>query len=71
MKHAGNNSTLKERYYLDISTLVIDEKERRKGYGKLLLSAAENFAREQNIFDIQLNVWGCNSDANAFYEKYD
>ncbi len=69
VKHAGNNSTLKDRYYLEISTLVIDEKERRKGYGEQLLLAAENFAREQNIFDIQLNVWDCNSNANAFYQK--
>ncbi|PZM87371.1 MAG: hypothetical protein DLD55_01645 [candidate division SR1 bacterium] len=71
VKHAGNGSTLKERDYLEISTLVIDEKERRKGYGEQLLLAVENFAREQNIFDIQLNVWGCNSNANAFYQKQD
>ena len=54
---------------LYIDDLCVDENHRRKHIGEALLKHVEQFAKENNFYNIELNVWECNPSAKAFYEK--
>jgi GNAT superfamily N-acetyltransferase len=40
-----------------------------QGYGKKLMEAVKDLAREKGIFTIALDVWTFNTQAKAFYQK--
>ena len=52
-----------------ISDLVIDENNRGKGIGTLLMEKVKETAKENNVDRIQLNVSSYNTDAVKLYEK--
>ena len=54
---------------LYIDDLCVDEAMRGKHIGKLLYSAALDFAREHGCYKLTLNVWSCNESAMMFYES--
>ena len=54
---------------LYIDDLCVDETMRGKHIGKLLYSAALDFAREHGCYNLTLNVWSCNESAMMFYES--
>ena len=54
---------------LYIDDLCVDEAMRGKHIGKLLYSAALDFAREHGCYNLTLNVWSCNESAMMFYES--
>ena len=54
-------------YYID--DLCVDAKARRGGIGRALLAYCRREAAELGCTGVELNVWACNRDAVAFYEK--
>ena len=63
-----NNSVLTDIKTLYIDDLCVDENMRGKHIGKQLYEAAVKFAKENNCYNLTLNVWSCNSSAMKFYE---
>ena len=64
-----NNSVLTDIKTLYIDDLCVDEKMRGKNIGKKLYNAAIDLAKENNCYNVTLNVWSCNASALRFYEK--
>ena len=60
--------TFKQKY-VDIKELGTDEKCQGKGYGKQLINAVKEYAKQHNIKRVQLNVWTFNEGALKFYDK--
>lgn len=63
-----------DRVLTDIKTLYIDdicvdENARRQHVGRRLYEAVLAYARECGCYNVTLNVWACNPDAQAFYES--
>ncbi len=52
---------------LYIDDICVDESARRKGVGRALYEAVTAHARALNCYNVTLNVWSFNSDAQAFY----
>lgn len=67
-QHIGN-SILTDIKTLYIDDLCIDEPLRGNHIGKELYEAAVNLARENECYNLTLNVWSCNESALRFYEK--
>ncbi|MBE6903304.1 MAG: GNAT family N-acetyltransferase [Ruminococcaceae bacterium] len=63
-----NNSVLTDIKTLYIDDLCVDEKMRGKHIGKELYEAVVEFAKENNCYNLTLNVWSCNPSALRFYE---
>ena len=53
---------------LYIDDLCVDETIRGKHIGKTLYEAVLAFAKEQDCYNVTLNVWTCNESAMKFYE---
>ena len=58
-----------EQKYVDIKELGTDENCQGKGYGKQLINAVKEYAKQHNIKRVQLNVWTFNEGALKFYDK--
>lgn len=63
----------KDNVLTDIKTLYIDdicvdENSRGKGVAKALYGFAKDFAKSENCYNITLNVWAGNDNAQKFYE---
>lgn len=54
---------------LEIQRVYIKEKYQKSGLGKLMVSKAEEIAKENNKNKIWLGVWEKNENAIGFYEK--
>ena len=54
---------------LYIDDLCVEEKARGKHIGRQLYEFVLNFARQQNCYNVTLNVWACNKTAIQFYEN--
>lgn len=64
----------KDNVLTDIKTLYIDdicvdENHRGRGVAKALYMYTEAFAKEENCYNITLNVWQGNENACKFYES--
>ena len=64
-----NNSVLSDIKTLYIDDLCVDENLRGKHIGKDLYEAAVSLARDNECYNLTLNVWSCNSSAMKFYES--
>ena len=64
-----NNSVLTDIKTLYIDDLCVDENLRGKHIGKELYQAAVKFAKENDCYNLTLNVWSCNPSAIRFYES--
>ncbi len=64
-----NNSVLTDIKTLYIDDLCVDEKLRGKHIGRQLYDAAVKLAKENNCYNLTLNVWSCNQSALRFYES--
>ena len=58
----------------DITTLYIDdlcvyENLRGRHIGRALYEHVLSFAKENGCYNVTLNVWGCNAEAQKFYQK--
>lgn len=55
--------------YLLIDQISVRPEAQGSGVGAALMAQAEALAREQGVSRIQLDSWGFNSGAHAFFEK--
>lgn len=67
IKNHKNIPLLQERTYIDIDTICVLKEYRKQWIWKILLSEVEDWARDNDILDIQLNVREFNNDAKNFY----
>lgn len=51
-----------------VEIIAVDEAERGRGIGRLLMESAATWARERGIGELELTVYEFNADAIAFYE---
>lgn len=54
---------------LYVDDLCVDKSARGQGIGKALMQKATEEARALGCYNLDLNVWACNTDAIRFYEK--
>ncbi|WP_067497671.1 N-acetyltransferase [Actinoplanes sp. TFC3] len=52
-----------------IYDIEVDESQRRRGYGRAIMRAAEQFCRSREVVSVGLNVHGGNTGARALYEE--
>lgn len=69
MKEILNNKIMKNRKVLHIEDICVDEGYQKKGIGKKLYNQIVQLAKEKNIDNIELMVWGFNENATKFYEN--
>lgn len=63
-----DDEIFRSRRYLYVDELMVAGAYRGRGIGRRLMEAAEGWARERGIEEIELNVWERNVGAIAFYE---
>ncbi len=63
-----NDNILTDVRTLYIDDLCVDEKKRGLHIGKQLYEYVVDFAKENNFYNLTLNVWSCNESAMKFYE---
>lgn len=68
-KQEKDNSVLTDIKTLYIDDICVDEQNRRKHIGKMLYEHVLKYARENEFYNVTLNVWKCNPDAIKFYES--
>ena len=59
-----------DKKILSVSELVVEEKQRSKGIGKLLLDKIKTIAKQEKCDNIELNCWSFNIGAMNFYKDY-
>lgn len=67
-QHVGDN-ILTDVKSLYIDDLCVDEQCRGQHIGRALYNHVVAFARASGCYNVTLNVWSCNTSAQAFYEK--
>lgn len=67
-QHIDNN-ILTDVKTLYIDDLCVDENCRGRHIGKQLYEYVINYAKENQCYNVTLNVWACNESALRFYEK--
>jgi len=55
--------------YLMVDQISVKPEAQGIGVGKALIKQAEGLAKEWNVSRIQLDSWGFNTNAHAFFEK--
>ena len=68
IKHE-NSRLLTDIKTLYIDDICVDENARGKGIATQIYKYVESFARENNYYNITLNVWEINPTAKRFYDK--
>lgn len=63
-----NHEIMTDVRTLYIDDLCVDEQLRGQHIGKRLYEYVVNFAKEQNFYNVTLNVWCLNENAMKFYE---
>ncbi|MEI3394542.1 MAG: GNAT family N-acetyltransferase [Clostridia bacterium] len=69
IKEVINHINLKNSKVLWIEELCVDENNRGKGIGKILINNAKEIAKDLKCERLELNCWEANKDAITFYEK--
>lgn len=67
-KQHKNDSILTDIKTLYIDDLCVDENSRGQHIGENLYNAVVSFAKDNNCYNLTLNVWNCNPNAMKFYE---
>ena len=65
--HIIKFNTLYYKSMANIQGMVVSKEYQRKGYGKELMNAAENWARKRNIEMVRLNSGFVRPEAHEFY----
>jgi GNAT superfamily N-acetyltransferase len=63
----GENVLRRPLTYVYVNHVCVAAAHRRHGIGRALIAAAEAWAREEGVDGVQLDVWGFNADAQAFF----
>lgn len=69
IQRVKDDRLLTDRTTLYLDDLCVDERARRQGVGTALYRFVEDYARSSGCRSVTLNVWACNPDALAFYER--
>lgn len=69
IREISNNRIMKKRKILHIEDICVHENYQKKGIGKKLYDQIIQLAKEKNIDNIELMVWGFNKNAIKFYES--
>lgn len=69
IKEISDNKIMKNRRILHIENICVDENHQKNGIGKKLYEQIVELAKEKNIDNIELMVWGFNENAIKFYEN--
>lgn len=64
-----NHNTLTDVKTLYIDDLCVDENCRGLHIGKQLYEYVLSYAKQEDCYNVTLNVWSCNESAMKFYEK--
>lgn len=70
-KQEVNNSNLTDIKTLYIDDLCVDELERGKHIGTKLYNYVCEYAKENDYYEVTLNVWADNTKALKFYQSLD
>lgn len=65
-----NNPSMRYRKQLQIEAICVDEKNRGKGMGKILLNKVKEFGKENDCTDLYLTVNEENENAIKIYEEF-
>lgn len=68
-KQEIDNNVLTDIKTLYIDDICVDENIRGQNIGKSLYDYVVNFAKDNDFYNITLNVWECNPGAIEFYKK--
>jgi GNAT superfamily N-acetyltransferase len=66
--HAYTRPALERAFTVVVQSLVVDHRARKSGIGKLLMVAAETWARSKGAKHVVLHTRVDRNDAHAFYE---
>lgn len=66
---APDRPFLVPRRYAHVENLAVRVDHQRAGIGRALMAAAERWAAERGLREVDLNVWEFNQSAIAFYEE--
>ena len=69
IKNSINDYDFKAPIRGRITELIVTQKYRAKGYGKILLESMENYLKGVGCENILIEVFGYNTNALNFYEK--
>ena len=64
------NVLMSRRRYLDVEQIGIVPDERGRGVGRALLEKVKEFARQQGLQRIELNVWAENAEAQRAFAAW-
>lgn len=67
--HAEHYALLYSDPMVNIMGIAVDAAYRHRGIGRLLLSAVEDWAKEENVCGVRLVSGAQRTDAHAFYRK--
>jgi GNAT superfamily N-acetyltransferase len=67
--HAYKRPALEKGFAVVVQSLVVDRRARKSGIGKLLMAAAETWARSKGAKHVILHTRIDRNDAHAFYER--
>ena len=67
-KQVLNDHVLTDVKTLYIDDICVDEKARGQHVGKALYDHVVAYAKENDYYNVTLNVWSCNEGAMKFYE---
>ena len=68
-KQYKNDNVLTDIKTFYIDDLCVDESARGEGIGRALYEYVKDFARQNDFYNITLNVWEGNDSARRFYES--
>ena len=68
IKHENDN-LLTDIKTLYIDDICVNESDRGKGVATQLYNYVINYAKDNNYYNVTLNVWNFNKEAMAFYNK--
>jgi ribosomal protein S18 acetylase RimI-like enzyme len=68
LKQYPNDNILTDIKTLYIDDLCVDEEKRGQHVGKGLYEYVLTYAKEQGCYNVTLNVWACNPNAQKFYK---
>jgi len=67
--HATRRETIESEDHVEITGLIVDERARGTGVGKVLMAAAERWARDLGVKAVRLRSNVVRLEAHAFFER--
>jgi diamine N-acetyltransferase len=65
----ADNAFRQARRWCEIDQIAVDPAWRRRGVGRMLMSAALDEARARGLSDVELSSWAFNTEAHALFRS--